>query len=167
ERFSVDETRRIVREVADALGFAHRAGVVHRDVKPDNILLDAEHGRAMVTDFGIARAASDGSEGARLTATGAVIGTPAYMSPEQCAGDRETDGRSDLYSLGTVAYQMLAGQPPFSGGNTPAIMMKQVTERPVPVSQRVPGVPRDLEAIVMRLLEKDPVRRFASGEDLV
>jgi serine/threonine protein kinase len=167
ERFSVDETRRIVREVAGALAYAHRAGVVHRDVKPDNILLDADSGRAMVTDFGIARAATDDTDGARLTATGAVIGTPAYMSPEQCAGDRDIDGRSDLYSLGTVAYQMLTGQPPFSGGNTPAIMMKQVTERPVPVRERAASVPEDLERIVMRLLEKNPDHRFASGDELV
>ena len=168
ERFSAADTRRILREVAGALDYAHRAGVVHRDIKPDNILLDAESGRAMVTDFGIARAASEDSEGgSRLTATGAVIGTPAYMSPEQCAGDREIDGRSDLYSLGTVAYQMLAGQPPFAGGNTPAIMMKQVTEKPVPLNERAADVPNDLAAIVMRLLEKAPEQRFATGQDVV
>src|SRR5207249_11876392 len=128
------EARRILREVADALAYAHARGVVHRDIKPDNILLDAQNGRAMVTDFGIARAASEGES--RLTATGAAIGTPAYMSPEQCAGDRDLDGRSDLYSLGAVAYQMLTGEPPFSGGSTPAIMVKHVTERPAPPSQR-------------------------------
>jgi hypothetical protein len=89
------------------------------------------------------------------------------MSPEQCAGDREIDGRSDLYSLGTVAYQMLAGQPPFAGGNTPAIMMKQVTEKPVPVSERAANVPGDLAAIIMRLLEKAPEHRFATGQDVV
>src|SRR5688500_19369221 len=101
---SVDDTRRITREVADALAYAHERGVVHRDIKPDNILLDAATGRTMVTDFGIARAASGGDAG-RLTATGMAIGTPAYMSPEQAAGDRQIDGRSDLYSLGVVAYQ--------------------------------------------------------------
>jgi len=163
----IADARRILREVAGALGYAHQNGVVHRDIKPDNVLLDADTGRAMVTDFGIARAASDDGGGSRLTATGAAIGTPAYMSPEQCAGDREIDGRSDLYSLGTVAYQMLAGEPPFSGGNTPSIMMKQVMERPVPLGQRRGDVPKDLERIVMRLLEKDPGNRFATGEDLV
>lgn len=163
----VDETRRILREVADALAYAHRMGVVHRDIKPDNILLDADSGRAMVTDFGIARAASDDGDGTRLTGTGIVIGTPAYMSPEQCAGDREIDGRSDLYSLGAVAYQMLAGVPPFSGGNTPAIMLKQVTERPLPLRQRRADVPPDLEKIIMKLLEKDPEHRFADGAALV
>jgi serine/threonine protein kinase len=161
----VDDVRRILREVADALAYAHANGVVHRDIKPDNILLDGNSGRAMVTDFGIARAASDGE--ARLTATGAAIGTPAYMSPEQCAGDREIDGRSDLYSLGAVAYQMLSGAPPFTGGSTPSIMMKQVTEAPVPLREKRPDVPDDLDRIVMRLLRKDPGDRFANGAALI
>src|SRR5205085_4152575 len=103
-RMPVPEARRILREVADALAYAHAHGVVHRDIKPDNILLDRHSGRAMVTDFGIARAASEGES--RLTATGVAIGTPQYMSPEQCSGERDIDGRSDLYSLGAVAYQM-------------------------------------------------------------
>jgi serine/threonine protein kinase len=163
----IDETRRIVREVAGALAYAHRMGVVHRDIKPDNILLDADGGRAMVTDFGIARAVGDDGDGTRLTGTGVAIGTPSYMSPEQCAGDREIDGRSDLYSLGTVAYQMLAGAPPFVGGNTPSIMLKQVTERPLTLRRRRPDVPEDLERIVMTLLEKDPANRFADGSALV
>lgn len=163
----ITDARRILREVADALAYAHANGVVHRDIKPDNILLDAASGRAVVTDFGIARAASDDDGGSRLTATGAVIGTPAYMSPEQCAGDREIDGRSDLYSLGTVAYQMLTGEPPFIGGNSPSVMMKQVTEAPVPVRQRRGDVPEDLERIVMRLLAKSPIDRFADGAALV
>jgi serine/threonine protein kinase len=163
----VADARRIFREVADALACAHAAGVVHRDIKPDNILLDRVSGRALVTDFGIARAASEEGGGSRLTATGAAIGTPAYMSPEQCVGDREIDGRSDLYSLGTVVYQMLAGDPPFIGNNTPAIMMKQVTEAPVPIRQRRGEVPHALERIIMRLLEKDPDRRFPDGAALV
>jgi serine/threonine protein kinase len=163
----IAESRRILREVADALAYAHAHGVVHRDIKPDNVLLDRASGRAMVTDFGIARAASEDDGASRLTATGSAIGTPAYMSPEQCAGDRDIDGRSDLYSLGTVAYQMLAGVPPFSGGNTPSIMMKQVTEKPVPLRQRRPDLPEDLERIVMRLLEKDPENRFVDGGALV
>ncbi|HVX39151.1 MAG TPA: protein kinase [Gemmatimonadaceae bacterium] len=166
--FSVDDTRRILREVADALAYAHARGVVHRDIKPDNILLDRDSGRAMVTDFGIARAASDDdSGGTRLTATGVAIGTPAYMSPEQCAGDREIDGRSDLYALGTVAYQMLTGEPPFTGGSTPAIMVKHVTETPVPLRRKRADVPEDLERIIMRLLAKEPGQRFANGGALV
>jgi hypothetical protein len=161
----IADARRILREVADALAYAHANGVVHRDIKPDNILLDANSGRAMVTDFGIARAASDGE--ARLTATGAAVGTPAYMSPEQCSGDPEIDGRSDLYSLGAVAYQMITGAPPFSGGSTPAIMMKQVMEAAAPVHVARPDVPKDLAQIVMRLLAKDPERRFADGAALI
>jgi serine/threonine-protein kinase len=162
----IDDVRRILRELSDALGYAHRNGVVHRDIKPDNILLDADAGRAMITDFGIARAAS-GAEGTRLTATGVSMGTPAYMSPEQCAGDRDIDGRSDLYSLGAMAYQMLTGQPPFAGTSTPAVMMKHVTETPVPPHNHRAEIPRDLEQIVLKLLEKDPANRFATGQDVV
>lgn len=162
----IDDVRRILRELSDALGYAHRNGVVHRDIKPDNILLDRDTGRAMITDFGIARAAG-GAEGTRLTATGVSMGTPAYMSPEQCSGDRDIDGRSDLYSLGAMAYQMLTGQPPFAGTSTPAVMMKHVTETPVPPRNHRAEIPGDLERIVLKLLEKDPANRFATGEDVV
>ncbi|MGH7688724.1 MAG: serine/threonine-protein kinase [Gemmatimonadaceae bacterium] len=161
----VDEVRRIVRDVADALAYAHERGVVHRDIKPDNILLDAENGRPMVTDFGIARAVSDGDS--RLTATGMAIGTPAYMSPEQAAGERVIDGRSDLYALGIVAYQMLAGEPPFSAGSTPAMLVKHISEMPIPITQRRADVPPDLARAVMLMLEKDPANRFPSAGDLV
>ncbi|MEO5904625.1 MAG: protein kinase, partial [Gemmatimonadaceae bacterium] len=162
---SFAEAKKALREVADALAYAHVHGVVHRDIKPDNILLDGQSHRAMVTDFGIARAATEGDS--RLTATGTTIGTPSYMSPEQCAGDRQLDGRSDLYSLGAVAYYMLTGQPPFTGPTTPVIMMKQVTEQVVPPSRLRAGMPADLERIVLRLLEKDPANRFADGSDVV
>ena len=160
----VDEVRRILRDVADALAYAHERGVVHRDIKPDNILLDAESGRPMVTDFGIARAVSDDS---RLTATGMAIGTPAYMSPEQAAGERVIDGRSDIYALGIVAYQMLSGEPPFSAGSTPAMLVKHISETPVPIAQRRSDVPPDLAQAVMLMLEKDPANRFPSAGDLV
>ena len=163
---NVEDVRRITREVADALAYAHERGVVHRDIKPDNILLDASTGRTMVTDFGIARAASEG-EGGRLTATGMAIGTPAYMSPEQAAGDRHIDGRSDLYSLGVVAYQMLVGEPPFVANSTPAMLVKHISERPTPVTQRRSDVPQDLSRAVMMCLEKDPVMRFPSAGALV
>src|SRR5687767_14644151 len=162
----VNEVRRISREVGDALAYAHERGVVHRDIKPDNILLDAATGRTMVTDFGIARAASEG-DGGRLTATGMAIGTPAYMSPEQAAGDREIDGRSDLYSLGVVAYQMLVGEPPFVANSTPAMLVKHISERPTPVSQRRSDIPSDLARAVMMCLEKDPMLRFPTAGVMV
>ncbi len=160
-----DEARRILLEVARALSFAHERGVVHRDIKPDNILLDRQDGRVMVTDFGIARAVSDSSS--RLTATGMAIGTPAYMSPEQSMGDREIDGRSDLYSLGVVAYQMLSGELPFNANSTPALLVKHLSETPVPISHKVAGIPADLARAVMMLLEKEPANRFPSAAALV
>ena len=162
---SVDETRRTLRDVADALAYAHERGVVHRDIKPDNILIDAQSGRPMVTDFGIARAVSDGNS--RLTATGIAIGTPTYMSPEQAAGEREIDGRSDLYSLGIVGYQMLTGEPPFLANSTPAILVKHISERPTPLEQRRGDVPPDLSRVIMLLLEKDPANRFPSAGAVV
>jgi eukaryotic-like serine/threonine-protein kinase len=162
---SPGEARRILLEVAHALAYAHERGVVHRDIKPDNILLQAGDGRVLVTDFGIARAVSDGAD-ARLTATGMAIGTPAYMSPEQSTGDRTIDGRSDLYSLGVVGYQMLTGDPPFEAVSTPALLVKHLSERPEPIMSRRRGVPPDLERAVMLLLEKDPDHRFPSAAAL-
>jgi eukaryotic-like serine/threonine-protein kinase len=163
---TVDETRRVLREVADALAYAHDRGVVHRDIKPDNILLEQASGRPLVTDFGIARA-MDSEGDSRLTATGMAIGTPAYMSPEQAAGEREIDGRSDLYSLGILGYQMLTGEPPFVASSTPAMLVKHISERPIPVEQRRTDVPQDLARTVMMLLEKDPANRFPSAAMLV
>ena len=165
-RLDPAEVRRILTEVAEALAYAHGRGVIHRDIKPDNILLDKESGRAMVTDFGIARAAIEGSD-SRLTATGMALGTPAYMSPEQCAGERELDGRSDLYSLGIVGYLMLTGTLPFEASSTAAMLVKQLTEKPEPVSRRRPDAPKDLARTIMRLLEKDPEHRFADGAVLI
>ena len=156
------EVRRILREVGDALAYAHHRNVIHRDIKPDNIIIDEETGRAMVTDFGIARALTDSGD-SRLTATGMAIGTPAYMSPEQSAGDRAIDGRSDLYSLGVVGYQMLCGQPPFVASNTPSMLVKHLSEKPVPVDERWPDLPQDLARAVMICLEKDPNDRFPSA----
>jgi eukaryotic-like serine/threonine-protein kinase len=161
-----DDVRRAMREVGDALSFAHARNVIHRDIKPDNIILSSEDGRAMVTDFGIARAISEGND-SRLTATGVAIGTPAYMSPEQCAGDREVDGRSDLYSLGVVGYQMLTGVLPFVSSTTPGMLVKHISEAPAPVTQKRPDAPVDLARAVMVLLEKDPADRFPSAQALV
>jgi serine/threonine-protein kinase len=173
--FAAEATRRVLKEVADALAYAHARGVVHRDIKPDNILLDGETGRALVTDFGIARAmtgedggdsASGGTAISRLTATGIAIGTPAYMSPEQSAGERSIDGRSDLYSLGVVGYQMLCGEPPFTASNTPALLMKHLTEAPVPITDRRADVPPELGRAIMMLLAKEPEGRFPSAAAL-
>ena len=166
-RLPPDEVRRILKETADALAYAHERGVVHRDIKPDNILLSSDDGeRVMVTDFGIARAVSEGSD-SRLTATGMAIGTPAYMSPEQSMGEREIDGRADLYALGVVGYQMLAGELPFNAPSTPALLVKQISERPTPVDVHRPDAPPDLARAVMMLLEKEPANRFPSAEALV
>lgn len=161
-----EDVRRVLCEVGSALAFAHARHVIHRDIKPDNIIISSEDGRAMVTDFGIARAVSEGND-SRLTATGVAIGTPAFMSPEQCAGDRETDGRSDLYSLGVVGYQLLTGSLPFQANSTPAMLVKHISERPVPVQQRRPDAPVDLARAIMTLLEKDPAHRFPGAQALV
>ncbi len=147
-------------QTADALAYAHAGGVVHRDVKPDNILLDRESGRAMVTDFGIARAAESGS---RLTQTGVAVGTPAFMSPEQATGDKDVDGRSDLYSLGVVGYLMLAGRLPFEATTTPAMLVKHVSETPPPILSVRPDAPGALVAILERCLAKRPGDRWDSA----
>src|SRR5437660_5934936 len=147
-------------ETADAMGAAHALGIIHRDVKPDNILLEGSRGRVVVTDFGIAKALSSTTGPATLTATGVAIGTPQYMSPEQAAGGREIDGRSDIYSLGVVAYQMLTGELPFQARTVPGILMKHITERAPPVAAKCGDCPDDLAAAVVGSLEKDPDDRW-------
>ncbi|HEX5385614.1 MAG TPA: protein kinase [Gemmatimonadales bacterium] len=164
-RLPVEEVRRIMRETADALSAAHALGVIHRDIKPDNILLEGTRGRVMVTDFGIAKALS-GSSGATLTGAGVAIGTPSFMSPEQAAGEREIDGRSDLYSLGIVGYQMLTGELPFQAPTVAGILMKQITEPAPDVAMHRPDAPEDLALAVSRCLEKDPENRWPSADAL-
>ncbi len=156
----IDEVRRLLREICDALAYAHLRGVVHRDIKPDNILLDAESGRAIVTDFGIARAMEAGG---RLTATGIAVGTPAYMSPEQAVGEREVDGRSDIYSLGVLGYQMLTGRVPFTGGNSMSLLLKHITEPPRPISELRPDAPRALCEAIDRALVKEREDRWPTA----
>ncbi|HEY0777684.1 MAG TPA: serine/threonine-protein kinase [Gemmatirosa sp.] len=156
-RPTVDEARRILVETADALAYAHARGVVHRDVKPENILLDRETGRVMVADFGIARAAEDDG---RLTGTGVTLGTPAYMSPEQAMGETEVDGRADQYALGVVGYQLLTGTLPFQATNATGMLMKHVGEVPRPVRERVPQIPPALAYAVERALAKKPTDRW-------
>ncbi len=159
-RPAIADVRRILHDVADALAYAHAHGIVHRDIKPDNILLDRATGRPMVTDFGIARA----MEGdARLTVTGIAVGTPAYMSPEQAMGDREIDGRSDVYALAIVGYQMLAGELPFQATNTPAMLMKHISERPRPLRDARRDVPPRLAACIEHALAKRPEDRWESA----
>jgi serine/threonine-protein kinase len=153
-------TSDILQAVADALGYAHGRGIVHRDVKPDNILLDRHSGRPMVTDFGIARAAEGDL---RLTVTGIAVGTPAYMSPEQAMGEKEIDGRSDLYSLAVVGYHMLCGELPFHASNTPSMLMKHISETPRPIREVRPDVPAWLAGILECAMAKKPDDRYASA----
>ncbi|MFN8653323.1 MAG: protein kinase [Gemmatimonadales bacterium] len=160
-RLPVDEVVRIVTDLADALNAAGQAGLVHRDVKPENILLDQSSGRAMLADFGIARAMAADPDGVR-TGQGVAVGTPTYMSPEQAAGDA-VDTRSDLYALAVVAYEMLAGRPPFRAQTAAAVATMHLAERPAPVASLRSGVPAALSAAIMRALEKDPADRWQSG----
>jgi predicted Ser/Thr protein kinase len=162
-RIEPGDARRVVADVAEALDYAHRKGVVHRDVKPDNILVEDETGRALLTDFGVAK---DWSAGRPMTATGIVIGTPQYMSPEQASGQEAIDGRSDLYALGLVAYAMLAGRPPFEGGTTQDVLLRRLREEAPPVREAAPGVPEDLSQAVARCLRRDPGARWADARSL-
>ena len=166
ERLPPEEARRIMMETADALGAGHALGIIHRDVKPDNILLEGSRGRTVLTDFGIAKALTSTTGPGTLTATGVAIGTPHYMSPEQAAGDREIDGRSDIYSLGVVGYQMLAGELPFSAPTVPGLLLKQITEPAPNLQDKSPTCPDDLAACVMRSLEKEPEARWPTADAL-
>jgi len=157
---SFDETRRVTTELASALEYAHMQGVVHRDIKPDNVLLDRLSGRAMLTDFGVAR---HGATQDTLTQTGVIVGTPHYMSPEQASGERDVDGRSDIYSLGVVAYRMVTGRLPFEGTVLRDVLMQHATRAPIPPSQMVAGLPIDLGAAITRALAKDPGERWPSA----
>jgi len=161
-QLGLDEAVRIAREVADALDYAHRHGVIHRDIKPENILL--HDGRPMVADFGIALAVS-AAAGGRMTETGLSLGTPHYMSPEQATAEKEITGRSDIYSLGTVLYEMLTGEPPHMGNSAQAIIMKIVTEDAQPVTRLRKSVPPNVAAAVARAVERLPADRFATAAE--
>jgi TolB-like protein/Tfp pilus assembly protein PilF len=162
-RLPVDEAVKVGREVADALDYAHSRGVIHRDIKPENILLGAGH--AIVADFGIARAVSIAGL-PTVTADGAVLGSPAYMSPEQATGDPDIDGRSDIYGLGCVLFEALVGQAPFTGPTAHAILFSRLTEAPPRLRTIDPAIPPALEAVVAKALARNPADRFATAADL-
>jgi dipeptidyl aminopeptidase/acylaminoacyl peptidase len=161
KQLPIEDAVRIAREVADALGYAHGHGIVHRDIKPENILLQGSH--AAVADFGIALAVQSAG-GTRLTQTGLSLGTPNYMSPEQAMGDKTIDARSDIYALGAVTYEMLTGEPPFTGANVQAIVAKVLSDRPRPPSMVRDTVPPEVDAAVLKCLAKLPADRFASAQ---
>ncbi|MGH7524025.1 MAG: serine/threonine-protein kinase [Gemmatimonadales bacterium] len=160
------EVRRVLREAAQGLAAAHDAGVVHRDVKPENIMLEGRDRRVLVMDFGIAKAvgavADDGDPAQALTTTGIIIGTPQYMSPEQACGDKSIDARTDQYSLAVVGYRMLAGKLPFEGESTRAMLYQQLVAEPPPIAATVAGVPNGLASAIQRAMAKEPSERFAN-----
>src|SRR6185312_11913281 len=159
KQLPVDDAVRIATEVAAALDYAHRHGVIHRDIKPENIML--HDGAALVADFGIALAAS--KAGARMTETGMSLGTPQYMSPEQAMGERELDARSDVYALGCVTYEMLIGEPPFTGPTAQAIIARLITEEPRRLTLQRKTIPPEVEAAVLQAIDKLPADRFATA----
>jgi tetratricopeptide (TPR) repeat protein len=159
------EAVRILRDVADALAAAHEEGVVHRDIKPDNVLISGNH--AVVTDFGVAKAVTASSGGSNLTSLGVALGTPAYMAPEQAAADPHTDHRADIYGLGAMAYEMLCGRPPFVGATPQAVLAAHVSETPDPVTKHRDAVPPALAELVMRCLAKKPADRWQRAEELM
>jgi serine/threonine-protein kinase len=164
KQLPVTDTVRILREVADALAYAHARGVVHRDIKPGNVLLSGRH--AVVTDFGVAKAV-EAAGGDKATTVGMAIGTPHYMAPEQAMGERDIDARADIYALGILGYEMLAGRLPFAADTAQGILSAHVLETPKDVGEVRPGVPTALADAIMRCLAKNPAERWQSADDLV
>jgi hypothetical protein len=162
KRIEPDEATRILSAAASGLHAAHRARLVHRDVKPDNILLDGAEQHVLIADFGVAAAAAE--EGDRITTEGAVIGTPRYMSPEQAAGESVVDARADVYSLGVVGYEMVCGEPPFTAANAGALLAKHLTAPVPPLRSRVADCPSVLANAIERALEKDPADRWPTAD---
>jgi tetratricopeptide (TPR) repeat protein len=161
----VADAVRILREVADALAKAHAQGVVHRDIKPDNVMLADRH--ALVADFGVAKAVSDATDASGITTVGVALGTPSYMAPEQAAADPNTDHRADIYAFGVLAYEMLTGEPPFTGKTAQQVLAAHMTEAPAPVTRRRQSVPEPLAELVMRCLEKKPADRWQTADQIV
>ena len=162
-RVPVGEAVRILKEVVDALSYAHRSGVVHRDIKPANVILEGNLEKALLMDFGIAKALTDEVQEAGAEP---VVGTPQYMSPEQAAGWDEIDHRSDIYSLGVMAYRMLTGKLPFDGESPREILEKHIKEKPVHIRRVNTSVPKNFADSIMRCLEKDPWDRFSTTMEL-
>ncbi|MGH7518067.1 MAG: protein kinase domain-containing protein [Gemmatimonadales bacterium] len=161
----VTDAVRILAEVADALAYAHSKGVVHRDIKPDNVLLSSRH--ALVADFGVAKAVGEAAGQQTLTTAGVALGTPAYMAPEQAAADPQVDHRADIYAFGALAYELLTGTPPFTGGSAATVLAAHLTQPPTPLLDRRPGLPTILADVVMRALAKRPADRWQSAQEIV
>ena len=161
----IPEATRILVEVVDALAHAHRRGVVHRDIKPDNVMLSERH--ALVADFGVAKAVSEATGRQKMTTAGVALGTPSYMAPEQAAADPNVDHRADIYAVGAMAYELLAGRPPFTGMTNQEILAAHVTQRAEAVTTRRPAVPPALGAVVMKCLEKRPADRWQTADELL
>jgi len=161
----VEDAVEILCDVLSALSYAHERGIVHRDIKPDNILLASDH--AHVADFGVAKALTDSDPFGGLTAVGAPIGTPAYMSPEQAAGDPRIDHRTDLYSVGALAYQMLTGQQVFGDRSTREIFAAHAMETPENIARRRPNLPKPLASLIMRSLSKSPADRPQTASEMI
>src|SRR2546423_15025626 len=164
----IAEAVRILREVASAISYAHKHGVAHRDIKPDNVMLSDEF--ALVTDFGVAKALSESTKApgsGTLTGLGVTLGTPAYMAPEQVAADPSVDHRADIYAFGVMAYEMLTGSHPFAGRTMQQMLVAHAVEKPEPIERRRPSVPRALAALVTRCLEKRPADRPQSAAELL
>src|SRR5690349_10889001 len=164
-RLPVREVVRMLHDVVDALSYAHARGVIHRDIKPGNILRQGTH--ALVTDFGVAKALNASMPASGITTAGMAIGTPSYMAPEQLAGDPAADHRIDIYAVGLLAYELLTGESPFTGPSPQATMAAQLTRNPEPLYQCCPDVPQPLSAIIMQCLEKEPDRRPPTAEALM
>jgi len=164
KRLDVDVALSIASDVADALAYAHRQNIVHRDIKPENILIERATGHAVITDLGIARAIEKAADIQSVTSTGLTLGTPTYMSPEQAAADRNIDGRSDIYSLGCVLYEMLSGDPPFTGPTARSIIARHIQEPPPNIRVARPDLAKPVQDIIEKMLAKAPDDRFASAE---
>jgi len=164
-KLSIADVVRVLRDVTDGLGEAHRHGLVHRDVKPDNVMMSGNH--AVITDFGVAKAVASATGSHNVTTAGVALGTPTYMSPEQATAEPGIDHRTDIYSLGVMAYEVLTGHPPFPGGNVQAVLAALLTADPVPVSELRPDVPPALESLVMGCLAKDRDSRWQSTDEVL